>query len=431
VTVAVSHEARFDAAVDLFGTARALEAAEADLQAKLRDRGIYFGDGLIPTYAFAFVMSREHVARWSADAELLIRAAEHLACRLAEDDRFYDEMGLDREAIELMRIDPGYREICVLCRPDGIPIGGDLKFCELNCDSPAMMMFLDLVGECLLELDAFASLRANGKPASAADRLLDTLVACYREYGGGGGEPTIAITDWDGQKTRYEHRKIAEHFQHRGYATVVTDPRAFRRAGGKLELDGRRIDLVYRRAIASELIERRTEVEALLGAYRDRTICMVNPLRSALAGAKSLLSVIAGGTGLPPELRGAAELVPRTLLLDNDAARAEVRGAPLRWVLKKSVSHGGLGVVLPGVEPDHRDALAASVHETWIAQEYLQIPRVRVPVVREGAVAHDLKYYNWNPFVFGGRYAGGMARVSDTPLINITLGGGLLPMLIT
>ncbi len=37
------------------------------------------------------------------------------------------------------------------------------------------------------------------------------------------------------------------------------------------------------------------------------------------------------------------------------------------------------------------------------------------------------KHYNWNPFMFGGRYAGGLVRVSSTPLINITLGGGLLP----
>jgi hypothetical protein len=38
---------------------------------------------------------------------------------------------------------------------------------------------------------------------------------------------------------------------------------------------------------------------------------------------------------------------------------------------------------------------------------------------------------NYNPFVFRGSYGGGIARVSDSQLINICLGGGLLPTLTT
>ncbi len=55
------------------------------------------------------------------------------------------------------------------------------------------------------------------------------------------------------------------------------------------------------------------------------------------------------------------------------------------------------------------------------------MPRLAMPVADGNRVSRTEKYYNWNPFIFAGRYAGGMVRVSETPLINICLGGGLLP----
>lgn len=412
----------------LFGSGAALQAAERALQQRLRARGVYFGDGLLPTYAYAFVASRERIDHWAEQAELLIAAAEHLTGRLLDGELAWDAPQLDREAIELIRTDPGYARNCVICRPDGIPVGPEMKFVEINCDSPAMMAFLDIVAECVLELDAFAALRGAAPAPSCRDQLLDTLLACYREYGGR-DVPTLAITDWEAQKTRYEHLRLAEHFTARGVPTVICDPRAFRRAGGALYVDGRRIDLVYRRALASEVIARRDELAPLLRAYRDGAICMVNPLRSYVASAKSLLAQL-GSADLPAALRPAARLVPPTVLLD-DRERAAVAAEPGRWALKKSEGHGGMNVVLPKVssESARRDAIAASAREVWIAQEVLDVPRLALPVADGDAVAWCEKYYNWNPFVFGGRYAGGMVRVSGTPLINICLGGGLLPTL--
>ena len=402
-----------------FGTATSLEENERELQRLLRARGIYFGDNVLPTYAYAFLAPEERILHWAKQAERLIDAAERAANLLVTDSSFFDAMGLGKSARELVAVDPGYRRICVLCRPDGIPLGSDVKFVEVNSDSPAMMMFIDVVADCLLELDAFAWLRPK-RPASAADRLFDTLLDCYREQRGN-SMPNIAIADWEGQKTRFEHQRLAEHFEKRGAATVVSDPRAFRRANGALWLGDRRIDLVYRRALSSELIERAAEIGPLLDSYRDGSVCMVNPLRSYVAGVKSVLSYLA--------VNGAGDVVPRTMLLDSDEKRDLVRSTSSKWVLKKSESHGGENVVLPS--PENHDewhaALAASSRDVWIAQEYLEIPKLALPVVENGRMVEVEKHYNWNPFMFGGRYAGGLVRVSSTPLINITLGGGLLP----
>jgi hypothetical protein len=36
-------------------------------------------------------------------------------------------------------------------------------------------------------------------------------------------------------------------------------------------------------------------------------------------------------------------------------------------------------------------------------------------------------YATWNPFFFGGRAAGGIARVSSDPVVGISARGALLP----
>lgn len=414
----------------VFGSARALDDAHRELMKMLTSRGIYFGEGLLPTYAFAFVTSRERVANWAAQAELVIAAADHAARDAVQESVTCDTQSFSSDINDLIFAYPGYERCCVICRPDGIPVGDELRFVELNCDSPAMMMFLDIVSECILELEPFQALKGQVTRSSAADQLLDTLVDCYREYGGK-DTPTIAIADWEGQKTRFEHLRLAEHFEERGYPTVVCDPRTFRRVGNELRLvNGRRVHLIYRRALASEILAKRHEVEPMLRAYRDGTVCMVNPLRAYVASAKSLMTHLVERE-LPGVLKNAAHLVPRTLLMDDPLARKAVMADPSRWVLKKSEGHGGKHVLLPGVasESAWRDALEASRHEVWIAQEYLEVPQMAIPVADGERVGWADKYYNWNPFVFGGKYAGGLVRTSSTPLINITLGGGLLPTL--
>jgi hypothetical protein len=416
----------------LFGSGAALERSELHLQRLLQERGIFFGEKILPTFAFAFVSSQPEIERWAHQAQLVIAAAEYAAQDILEQAASCDTLNFTSDVQDLIYAWPGYKRVCVICRPDAIPVGEDINFVELNCDSPAMMMFLDIVTQCLLELEAFAPVRERIQTMSASESLLRTLLECYREYAGAtAAHPTIAITDWEGQKTRFEHQRLAEFFQSRGYETIVCDPRSFRYVNKRLHVDGKPVQIVYRRALASELIRRREDAKALLQAYQDGAICMVNPLRSYVASAKSLLSRIVESE-LPPELAEAAQLIPQTVILDDPEVRTAIRASAAQWALKRSEGHGGMNVVLPlpSNEAAWQDAWVKSASEVWIAQQFLDVPRISLPEVDGPTVSWSEKFYNWNPFVFGGRYAGGLVRVSNTPLINITLGGGLMPTLV-
>jgi hypothetical protein len=400
----------------------ALVRAEADLSTKLRARSILFGDHLLPTYVTPFCVDGARLDRWIACAERLAAGIESVAQAALEDRALFEELRLQPAARPLLEIDPGYGGITTLSRPDAIANGDDLVFLEFNCDSPAMMAFADAVGASLLELDAFEPWRGRVQAGEMTGRLLQTLLHAWHEFGGSSTSPNIAITDWEGQKTRYEHRLIASAFEAAGCPTVVCDPRSFKRNGRTLEVDGRRIDVVYRRALFTELLARQSEVDALLGAYRDGAVCMVNSLRSYLASSKTLLALLCR--------KGAASEVASTVVL-TPARIEELRRGPRSTVVKRGESHGGLHVLIPGVATDEEwtRALDTASREpsAWVEQEYHPVPQLTVLTAEGDNPRQQRKFFNWNPFLFAGRYAGSIARASDTPLINITLGGGLMP----
>jgi glutathionylspermidine synthase len=400
-----------------------LAAADAALRAELERRGIYFGDGLLPTYPVPFFAPAPALAGWQGDSESLAAVVEEVAQAALADPALVRSLHLRDDARAWIEIDPGYPTISVLARPDAVFIDGAVRYVEYNSDSPAMMAFSDHVSECLLSLPYLRAHAARLRGERMLPQLYETLLDCYRSYGGTGA-PTIAIVDWPGQKTRFEHARIAEYFESRGAPSLICDPRELSRPGRHLEYQGRRVDLVYRRALFTELLDREREVQPLISAYRDGAVCMVNPLRSYLASSKTLLAFLCERW---PAARGACPVLSTRVL--GPARIAELRAHDQKVVLKKGESHGGLHVLLPGIgKPEDRHAaLDDAERSPWVEQDYVELPRLRFPA--RGA-PNALRYYNWNPFLFGGRYAGAIARASETPLINITLGGGLLPTIV-
>jgi len=401
----------------------ALTRAEEALTRELTRRAINFGDGLLPTYALPFFAPAAALDDWISRSEALAAAVEDVAIAALEDPAMMRALHLRPEARDWVEIDPGYKQISVLARPDAIFLDGQVRYVEYNSDSPAMMAFSDHVADCLLALPHLAPHAGRLKKELMLPLLHETLLRCYKEYGGTSKTPTIAIVDWPGQKTRFEHARIAEDFEARGCATVVCDPRSLSRPGKRLEHEGRPIDLVYRRALFTELLERKDEVAPLISAYRDGAVCMVNPLRSYLASSKTLLAFLCRAW---PASRGICPVMPTRML---DAQRiAALRLKDESVVLKKGESHGGLHVLLPHLTTPSERALALddALREPWVDQDFAPLPKLRIPTTASPTAE---KFFNWNPFLFGGRYAGGIARASDTPLINITLGGGLLPTL--
>jgi uncharacterized circularly permuted ATP-grasp superfamily protein len=271
--------------------------------------------------------------------------------------------------------------------------------------------------------------------------LVDAVLAAWRARGGT-AIPAVAIVDWAEVKTRADQEILRELFEARGVPCRLADPRAAVLAGGRLTFDGVAADVVYRRAVLSELIEREDDVRVFLDAYRLNAAVFVNSLRCHLSEDKAFFALLTdeafADLVTADERRFLAEVVPWTRrVAERRTLRhgAEVDLVPFilarreSLVLKPAHGYGGRAVLVGDETPP--DVWAAAVvtglSEPWVVQDRVAIPEEPFPTVEGGVLRFDALKVNVNPFYAAGAEVGAVARASRSSVINVSAGGGSVP----
>ena len=83
---------------------------------------------------------------------------------------------------------------------------------------------------------------------------------------------------------------LGEYFDAHGCKTVVTDHRSLEYDGEHLSFEGENIDVLYRRVLTNEFIEKMDEARPMYQAVKDGNICMVNSFRSKILHKKSIFA---------------------------------------------------------------------------------------------------------------------------------------------
>ncbi len=441
--------ANLDYAYDQYLKTREARAVPAmgRFREKLKSPAFAYGRFTVPVFYKAYFVTpkQQHLLKRAASAfsQILNKTAR----LYFEETQMKSHFRLSPEAEELVKIDPGYSQHVVFSRFDALLEGEGLKLLEFNCDAPAGAAYTDQLESAFLSEELIWPF-AEEHHLAASERvqsILSTLLSVYEEFGGY-ETPQIAIVDWRHARTTSEFEHMKSHFESKGYKTTIADPRELQYKGGKLYHKGFRVHLVYRRVIFDELLERLDEVQDLLHAYKDKAICMVNPLRSKLVSNKSIFSLLT-----TPEFDRfftenenamKRQHLPWTRCLSDAEDFYGHRKVFLidflkdekdTVVLKPSGSSHGARRVHIGRETPDSDWNAvvdkALKEEDWVIQEQVPVPVMTVPDIVNQKLDLIYKKYNFNMLVFGGRYAGGFVRLSDESVINVATGGGLMPAL--
>ena len=100
------------------------------------------------------------------------------------------------------------------------------------------------------------------------------------------------------------------------------------------------------------------------------------------------------------------------------------------WVLKKANSKSGADLCIgPNVEAkEYERILHRALNEGgWVAQQRIAVRRETFPICEAGGmVARDM-LVDFAPYIFRGRLAGYLTRLSASGLANVTSGGGQVP----
>jgi hypothetical protein len=414
----------------------------------MRERKLTFGDRIHCPFLRPFFVSAEDEARMRAAAEVIAALGERVAQAAARIPSLVEALGVTGAEARLIALDPGYPTASTASRLDAFLLPDSLHFAEYNAESPAGPAYTQRLCELFDTLPAMTRFK-DGRQVSyhrTIPALLDALVASYREWGGHASPPTIAIVDWKEVPTWAEFELLRDAFRDAGVPTVVCDPRDLVFDRDVLLAGGRAIDLVYRRVLINDIVARPDECAALVKAYERHAVCVANTFRCKLPHKKAFFAVLTDPVHGPlfseAERHVIAATVPWTRVLADGPTDRRGRTASLldvvrlereRFVLKPNDEYGGTGVLL-GWEASAQDwdaALNAALADppaTWIVQE-------RIPVRREifpqfdaaGVVTMRDMLVDFAPYLFRGRMAGYLTRLSATGLANVTSGGGQVP----
>jgi len=415
---------------------------EEGLFERMRQAKLTFGGRVLCPFLRPNFVSPEVYDQVRGVCRGILGAIEKAAARLGPE--LWDRVDLTAGERELMAIEPGYRRASPTSRLDAFLTPSAYQFVELNAESPAGIAYAEALTDLFLDLPVMHRFQERWivQRFRARERLLETLIECYREAGGQEEHPTIAIVDYEDVPTRTEHHLFRDFFAEKGHPTFVCDPRDLTFERGALRYEGRLIDIVYKRLLVNEFLEKVDQLQPLLEAARKRAVTMVNPFRCKPLHKKAIFAVLTDddlqGLFSEEERAAIARHVPWTRRVSEERTRrhgedvdlpAYIREHRESLVMKPNDEYGGKGVFLGAEMPeaDWEAALAEALRSSYVVQDRVELRREAFPELGpEGLRTREL-VVDLDPFIFQGEVEGFLTRLSGTSLANVTSGGGQVP----
>ena len=417
------------------------------LDEQLRRRALFFGDRALCTVLRPRFLSAQQYRFLQRRAAVVLKAFETAYEAAIENERVLAQFKLVDWECALIRHDPGFRDPSPVSRLDAFFVGesGGLRFTEYNAETPAGGAYNDVLTEAFYGLPIVREFlkRWDLRPLPARHNVLHALLDAYQQWSGTRTLPRIAIVDWAEVPTRNEFVLFQDYFARQGIDCVIADPRDMEYTGGRIVADGAPVDLIYKRVLISELVQRQGIDSPVIRAVRDGAVCMVNPLRCKILHKKASLAVLSderNASLFSADEREAIEAhIPWTRVVEErtttapDAPKNTVDLLPFiaahrdQLVLKPNDEYGGKGIVL-GWEVDQQgweQAIRAALEEPYIVQQRVALPTEPYPSYVDGRVHVVERMVDTAPYAAYGSYVDGcLSRLSTAALLNVTAGGG-------
>ena len=412
------------------------------LTEQLLQRGLFFGERPLSTVLRPRFIHPDQYRALQSAIHTVMPAFQKIYHAAMANANFRAQFRLQDWEEELIQVDPGFEVPSPTSRMDTFFDEEEmLWFCEYNAETPAAIAYTDVMTEVYYALPVMREFSKHYelRPLFGRHLMLHTLIDCYRQWGAM-ERPCIGILDWKEVPTYSEFVLFHDYFESQGYDCIIADPREVTYENNRLMVDGKQIQLIYKRVLISELVTRGGLDHPVIRAVRDHAVCMLNPFRCKILHKKASLAVLSDENNVQlfsAEERTAIEhYIPWTRLLEERQTVYEGKPVDLlpflaknkdQFVIKPNDEYGGKGVVLGwDVRLDEWEAaLKAALIEPSIVQERVALPKIPYASWVNGSVEIYDRMIDTNPFIWYGNYVDGcLTRLSTVPLLNVTAGGG-------
>jgi hypothetical protein len=412
----------------------------ARLRAAMQANRLLYGQRELGIALRPHLLTREQYELLAYRSRVLAGAFEKIGAALLAEPELMTRVGMSDLEQRLALIEPGYRQATITARLDGFLSGLELKFVEYNAENPSSLPDQAGLNQILFELRALQQLseRYRLRQFTPVASLLQALLATWREWGGSGA-PHVAILDWRDLPTEHEFVLLRNYLVSCGVPAIICAPDELEYSGGKLRRGAFRIDLVYKRVIYNEFLARYDETHPLLQAYLNHAVCLINPFRCKLRHKKASFEFLTDGAysrWFTAEERAViAQSIPwtrrvrerKTIYRGHEWDLLELlRRQRDEFILKPNDDYGGRGILFGKSvsTAEWETALARALQGDYVAQEALELQTEVFPIFDEHEWKLQPMFVDVNPFLFRGEVEGAMVRLSTSPIVNVTSGGG-------
>jgi hypothetical protein len=418
--------------------------AQTHLDFQTKSRHMLFGDRLVCSVLRPrFLTPDQHRFLCSAVKRLAPAFAKVYSVGMS-DSIFRKQFRLTPAEEELITYEPGFTDPSPTSRLDSFFVSErELKFTEYNSETPAGAGFNDALTDMFWGSPALAAFRRRYqvRPLPGRPHVLDGLLESFRQWAGNTStKPKIAIVDWKEVPTVVEFDLFQRFFVDNGFECQIVDPRDVEYANGTLRCGSYGFNLIYKRVLISELIDRGGMDHPIVRAVRDGKCCFVNGFRCKLLFKKASFAVLADERNAKllshDEAAAVREFIPWTRVVEE--RKTEFGGQPIdlvpfalanrtKLVLKPNDDYGGHGIVLGWTvgEAAWEKAMRHALTTPYVVQERVNLPHEVFPSMENGELQFIDRMLDTNPFVaFSQHMDGCLTRISTEALLNVTAGGG-------
>ncbi|HEY9574727.1 MAG TPA: circularly permuted type 2 ATP-grasp protein [Lachnospiraceae bacterium] len=376
------------------------------------------------------VYSREEINRFEEIVDTTYRIFTKIIREYLNNANYRKQFPFSKRIEELILVPNLYDSLLPIARFDIFYIeeNGSFKFCEINTDGTSAMNEDRELNIAIGRNLAYQKLNEKYKfqKFELFDTWISSFMELYQTYEKKVEHPRVAIVDFMEGASTTEFDEFQKRFQARGIPCEICEIRKLTYKDGKLySPSGHQIDLIYRRAVTSDIEKRWDEVRDFIEAVKNQDVCIMGSFCTQIIHNKWLFKLIKEpitmGLLSKEEQEFVKEHIPTTWLLKSgECSLEEVLENPSHWIIKPLDSYGSKGV-FAGIDfsgEEWKKLVYDNIDKDYIVQEYCP-PYTSSNIYFPQDNPDFIPYTNMaGLFVYNGKFKGVYSRLSDGGIIS-------------
>lgn len=314
---------------------------------------------------------------------------------------------------------------------------GEYYFCEFNADGTSSMAENDAMNFFMEENNAWQAIQPEVEYTNLIKAYADEVLDIFHQTHPDVEKPRILITDFLENSYKPDLLAFREYVNSQGIECEIEDIRDLTYDGRHLKgkLNDKPYDLVYRRAVTTDILDHPEESKALVDAVKDKSVVFVGPFSTQVPHSKvineALVNPVVQKYLTEEEIAFLTEHLPQTFDL-NEENRERILDDKDKWIIKPKEGYGSMDVY-PGVDVtqlEWEELTSDLSNGNFIVQQF--VPHYKTENIDLIGNDHFQPYSNTTGlYVFNGKFKGILSRLSDGNVVSSQYNRRMIPTYFT